>query len=57
MLPSGETRWLFDYRDGTGKRRAKHFRTKSEAISFETVVRAQIAAGTIWSGPLTIHRM
>ena len=45
MLPSGETRWLLDYQDGAGKRRAKQFRTKSEAISFETVVRAQIAAG------------
>ena len=44
-LPSGEVRWLVDYKDLSGKRRAKHFRTRGEAVAFETKVRADIASG------------
>src|SRR5262249_25424156 len=46
ILPSGEARWQVDYRDGAGKRRHKQFTRKAEAESFETKVRAEIAAGT-----------
>ena len=45
-LPSGEVRWLVDYRDRGGVRRAKQFETKAAAVSYETKVRAAIAAGT-----------
>ncbi len=45
VLPSGEIRWLLDYRDLQGKRRAKQFRTKGEAVAFETKVRSEIANG------------
>lgn len=44
-LPSGETRWLVDYKDLHGVRRARQFSTKKEAVDFETKVRADIAAG------------
>ena len=46
VLPSGETRWLVDFKDGNGKRRAKQFETKKAAVAFETEVRGQLAAGT-----------
>jgi integrase len=46
ILPTREVRWLLDYKDGQGRRRAKQFRTKSEATAFETKVRAEVAAGT-----------
>lgn len=45
-LLSGEVRWQLDYRDLMGIRRGKLFKTKSEAIAFETKVRAELAAGT-----------
>ena len=45
ILPSGELRWLLDYKDQAGQRRAKQFRTKSEAVAFETKVRSEIASG------------
>jgi integrase len=45
ILESGETRWLVDYRDLAGTRRARQFATKKEAVDFETKVRADIAAG------------
>jgi integrase len=45
ILPSGETRWLLDYKDLSGKRRAKQFKTKKEAVDFETRTRADIAGG------------
>jgi integrase len=38
-------RWQLDYKDQAGKRRAKQFRTKSEAVAVETTVRSEIAAG------------
>ena len=37
---------MVDYKDLSGKRRAKQFKTKKEAVDFETKVRADIAAGT-----------
>ncbi len=43
---TGETRWLVDYRDQQGKRRAKQFETKAAAISYETKIRGEIATGT-----------
>ena len=45
-LPSGETRWLVDYRDAAGTRRARQFKAKSDALVFETRARTEIAAGT-----------
>ncbi len=45
VLPSGEIRWQLDYKDQGGKRRHKQFRTKGEAVAFETKVRADIANG------------
>jgi integrase len=45
-LLSGEVRWQLDYRDLSGTRRSKQFKTKAEAVIFETRVRAEIAAGT-----------
>lgn len=48
-LPSGEVRWLVDYRDKhgkEGKRRSRQFRTQKEAIAYETHIRGEIAAGT-----------
>ena len=45
ILPSGEIRWQVDYRDNHGMRRHKQFATKANAVTFETKVRAEIAAG------------
>lgn len=45
-LPSGETRWMLDYRDQGGRRRGKLFSTRAEAVAHETRVRGEIAAGT-----------
>jgi integrase len=45
-LPSGRSVWLFDYRDASGKRRAKQFPTKAAAVAWETRVRGELAAGT-----------
>src|SRR5690242_6991324 len=46
ILPSGEIRWQVDYRDVGGDRRHKQFKTKGEAVSYETKVRSELAAGT-----------
>lgn len=47
ILPrTGETRWQVDYRDQGGKRRAKQFITKAEAVSYETTIRTELRAGT-----------
>jgi hypothetical protein len=46
ILPSGETRWLVDYRDTAGKRRAKQFETKRDADGYMVKARAEVAAGT-----------
>jgi integrase len=53
-LPSGEVRWLLDYKDLSGKRRAKQFKTKGEAVAFETKTRAEVAAGTHTADSATI---
>jgi len=43
----GEKRqaWYYDYRDQNGKRRAKQFRTKGEAVAYETQARGEIKTG------------
>jgi integrase len=46
ILPrTREVRWQVDYRDQQGKRRAKQFKTKADAVSYETKVRGEIVAG------------
>ena len=45
-LPSGETRWLVDYKDGAGGRRAKMFIAKRDADAYLVKVRAEVSAGT-----------
>ena len=45
-LPSGEIRWVCDYRDQEGKRRARQFPTQRAAVSCETRIRSEIVAGT-----------
>ena len=45
ILPSGEIRWLVDYRDSVGTRRAKQFETKRDADAYMEKVRAEVAAG------------
>jgi integrase len=45
-LPSGEVRWMLDYRDAGGKRRGKMFATKGAALAYETKARGELAAGT-----------
>jgi integrase len=45
ILPSGEIRWLVDYRDSVGKRRAKQFETKRDADAYMVKARAEVAAG------------
>ena len=44
-LPSGKIRWLCDYKDQAGKRRAKQFHTKQKAEDYETKVRSEIVNG------------
>ena len=44
-LESGEIRWLLDYKDLSGKRRARQFSTKREAVDFETQTRADLQGG------------
>jgi integrase len=45
-LPSGEVRWQFGYRDRDGKRRHKMFERKSDAETYATKVRSELAIGT-----------
>lgn len=45
-LPSGETRWLVDYKDMSGGRRAKMFLAKRDADAYLVKVRAEVVAGT-----------
>ena len=45
ILPSGETRWLCDYRDGGGTRRFKQFKTKKEAQVFSDKTGVDVRAG------------
>lgn len=44
-LPSGKAVWQVDYKDQTGHRRSRQFRTKKEADAFETKARAEVAIG------------
>jgi len=44
-LPSGETRWLCDYRDGGGTRRFRQFKTKKEAEAFQDKTGVDVRAG------------
>lgn len=46
ILPSGETRWQVDYKDQSGKRRARQFKTKKEAVDYEITAGGEIRAGT-----------
>ena len=46
ILRSGEIRWQVDYKDQQGKRRSRQFKTKQQAVTYETQVRSEIAAGT-----------
>lgn len=46
ILKSGEVRWLVDYTDQAGKRRAKQFTKKRDADTFESKAKNQIADGT-----------
>jgi integrase len=46
VLPSGETRWLVDYKDSAGHRRARQFPTKAAAIGYNDKVRGELRAGT-----------
>jgi integrase len=44
-LPSGQIRWLCDYRDGSGARRFKQFRTQKEANAFRDATGVAVRAG------------
>lgn len=44
-LPSGETRWLLDYRDAKGKRRAKQFKRKADADGYGITVGHDLRRG------------
>ena len=46
LLPSGETRWLVDYHDVTGKRRAKQFKKKKEAEAWKANTLVDVRKGT-----------
>ena len=48
VSPAGEARsaWLVDYRDQSGKRRAKQFRTKKEAEEYADRARLEVRQGT-----------
>lgn len=45
LTKHGESRWLVDYRDGSGIRRTRQFATKSEANSFAAQARVEMQAG------------
>ncbi len=44
-LPSGQTRWQVDYRDGGGIRRFKMFKLKKEAVAFRDATGVDVRAG------------
>ena len=46
ILPSGEVRWLVDYQDVTGKRRAKQFERKKEAEAWKANTLVEVRQGT-----------
>jgi len=43
MLASGETRWLVDYSDQSGIRRARQFKTQREAKAFEAKAKVEVS--------------
>ena len=45
-LPSGEIRWLVDYSDQTGARRARQFKTQREAKAFEAKAVVEVSERT-----------
>ncbi|TIO36529.1 site-specific integrase [Mesorhizobium sp.] len=45
ILPSGEVRWLADYVDGSGKRRAKQFEKRKDADAYLVRSRHDVQAG------------
>jgi integrase len=45
ILPSGEIRWQVDYKDQQGKRRSRQFKTKQQAVDYETTVRGEMRTG------------
>ena len=45
ILPSGEVRWLCDYRDGGGTRRFKQFKSRKEADAFRDKTGVDVRAG------------
>lgn len=45
ILPSGQTCWLADYTDASGKRRAKQFMKKADAEAYLTEVRYDLSRG------------
>lgn len=45
-LPSGEVRWLADYIDGSGRRRAKQFQKRKDADDFLVRARRDVQLGT-----------
>lgn len=45
VLDGGEIHWQVDYRDGTGVRRHRQFRTKREADAFHATARTEVASG------------
>jgi integrase len=53
-----EVRWHVDYRDQGGARRANQFRTKGEAVAWETTMRGQVRDGThvADSGAITVEQ-
>ncbi|EPY00621.1 site-specific integrase [Magnetospirillum fulvum] len=46
ILPSGEIRWLVDYKDQTGARRARQFATQREAKAWEATAKVEVVART-----------
>ena len=46
VLPSGEIRWLVDYQDMTGKRRAKQFGKKKDAEAWKANTLVDVRKGT-----------
>lgn len=46
VLPSGETRWLAAYVDGSGSRRFKQFERRRDADAFLLRARSEVAAGS-----------
>jgi integrase len=45
VLPSGQVRWLCDYADQQGVRRARQFKSKKQAEHFELTARVEIRDG------------